>query len=132
MSEPIQSVPVQPVPAELVLQPKISIDDFAKVQIKMGKILTAERIEGSDKLLKLSINLGEAIPRTICSGIAQHYQPEEMIGKMVPVITNLAPRMMRGVESNGMVLFGINETDGGHAPVMLNPHKDLPPGSPVS
>lgn len=109
----------------------ISIDDFAKVQVKMGKILTAERIEGSDKLLKLSIDLGEPTPRTICSGIAQFYTPEQMLGKMVPVITNLAPRKMKGVESQGMVLMSVNEKDGGHVPVLLTPLKDVPPGSPV-
>lgn len=138
--KPAQSDPAAPIsPA---MDPKITIDDFAKIQIKMGKILKAERIEGSDKLLKLSIDLGESAPRTICSGVAQYYSPEEMIGKMVPVITNLAPRKMRGVESNGMVLFGIDETltasadaaelKAGHVPVMLNPYRDLPPGSPVS
>ncbi len=133
----IQSAPV-PVPA---VNPYITIDDFAKVQIKMGKILAAERVEGSDKLLKLSIDVGESAPRTICSGVAQYYQPEEVIGKMVPVITNLAPRKMRGVESNGMVMFAIDETlvavEGaepkpGHIPVMLNPVKEVPPGSPVA
>jgi len=135
--KPVESIaPVVP-----VANPQITIDDFAKVQIKMGKILTAERIEGSDKLLKFSIDLGEATPRTICSGVAQYYQPEETIGKMVPVIVNLAPRKMRGVESNGMVMFAIDETaivvEGaeskpGHVPVMLNPIKDVPPGSPVA
>jgi len=117
---------------KLAAAPHITIDDFAKVEIKMGKILTAERIEGSDKLLKLSIDLGEGSPRTICSGIAQYYQPEEVIGKMVPVITNLAPRKMRGVESNGMVIMAVNEEQGGHVPVLLSPLKEVPPGSPVS
>jgi methionyl-tRNA synthetase len=136
------AIPATPVPKQPPADPKITIDDFAKVQIKMGKILAAERIEGSDKLLKLSVDLGEAAPRTICSGIAQYYSPEDMIGKMVPVITNLAPRKMRGIESNGMVLFGIDETvipgvDGaeskpGHVPVMLNSVKEVPPGSPVA
>ncbi|MDO8601944.1 MAG: alpha/beta fold hydrolase [bacterium] len=109
----------------------MSIDDFAKMEIRMGKILKAEPIIGADKLLKLEIDLGEGSPRTICSGIAQFYKTEELIGKLVPVVTNLAPRKIRGVESNGMVLFGIDETGGGHAPIMLNPVKDLPPGSPV-
>ena len=109
----------------------ISIDDFAKMNIKMGKIITAERIEGADKLLKLTVDLGEGTPRTICSGIAQYYQPEELPGKMVPVLANLAPRKMRGLESNGMILFGIDESTGGHVPVILNPGKEVPPGSPV-
>lgn len=137
-----QPVPATSVPAQPPIDPKITIDDFTKVQIKMGKVLSAERIEGSDKLLKLSIDLGEASPRIICSGIAQYYSPEDMTGRMVPVITNLAPRKMRGIESNGMVMFAIDETkilsaDGveskpGHVPVMLNPVKEVPPGSPVA
>ncbi len=109
----------------------ITIDEFAKSDIRIGKIVNAERITGADKLLKLTIDLGEGAPRTICSGVAQYYQPEELVGKKVPVITNLPPRKMKGIESQGMVLFGIDETNGGHAPVMLNPHKDLPEGSPV-
>lgn len=141
MDELKPTIPAAISPEQVVTDVKITIDDFAKIQIKMGKILTAERVEGSDKLLKLSIDVGESAPRTICSGVAQYYQPEEVMGKMVPVITNLAPRKMRGVESNGMVMFGIDETiipgaDGveskpGHIPVMLNPMKDVPPGSPV-
>lgn len=131
-SEPVQALPISK---------QVVIDDFSKIQIKMGKVLSAERIEGSDKLLKLSIDVGEPTPRTICSGVAQYYQPEEVIGKMVPVIVNLAPRKMRGIESNGMVLFAIDETavavEGaeskpGHVPVMLNPFKEVPPGSPVA
>lgn len=152
MDELTQPVPAVAAPVQTVVDSKITIDDFAKVQIKMGKILAAERIEGSDKLLKLSVDLGEGTPRTICSGIAQYYSPEDMIGKMVPVITNLAPRKMRGVESNGMVMFAIDETPVsassdidavtglpseasaklGHIPVMLNPVKEVPPGSPVA
>lgn len=110
----------------------ISIDDFVKLEIKIGTIASAEKVEGADKLLKLKIDFGYEA-RTIISGIAKHYQPEEIIGKQVPVITNLAPRKMKGIESQGMVLFAIDETlhDGvpSHKIVMLNPQSEVPPGS---
>lgn len=108
--------------------PIISIDDLAKVEIKMGTILTAEKVEGSDKLLKFSVDLGTE-KRIIVSGVAQYYAPEAMVGKQVPVITNLAPRKIKGVESNGMIVYAIDETDGGRKTVMLNPEKNVPPGS---
>jgi len=82
---------------------KISIEDFAKVEMRVGQIKTAERIVGADKLLKLTVDIGTEI-RQICAGIAQHYQPEALIGRKVAVVTNLAPRKLRGVESNGMIV----------------------------
>lgn len=135
---------------EMMAVPKITIDDLAKIEIRMGKILTAEKVEGADKLLKFSVDLGPSAGslqqsseqagqasevRTIISGVAQYYAPEQMIGKQVPVITNLAPRKMKGIESNGMILYAIDESvvDGvaQHKPVMLNPEKEVPNGSPV-
>jgi methionine--tRNA ligase beta chain len=104
----------------------INIEDFFKVEIKVGKVLTAERIEGSEKLLKLGIDLGEENPRQILSGIAKVVAPEEITGKLVPVVSNLAPRMMMGMESQGMILCA---DDG--APVLLHPADDVPPGSVV-
>ena len=82
----------------------ISIDDFAKVELKAGKILTCEPVKKSKKLLQLSVDLGEGSPRTIASGIAPWYQPEELIGKTVAVVSNLTPAKLCGVESNGMIL----------------------------
>jgi uncharacterized protein len=117
---------------EMATPPTIAISDFAKMDIRMGKILKAEKIEGADKLLKLEIDLGGGDMRTICSGIAQFYKPEQLPGLIVPVLANLAPRMMKGVESKGMVLMGIDETGGKHDPVLLLPLKNLPPGSPLS
>lgn len=109
------------------IDPKhISIDEFFKSEIKMGKILTAEKIEGADKLLKLTVDMGGGEIRTIASGVAQFYQPEDMIGKTVPVIANLAPRVMRGVESKGMILMA----DSG-GPVLLVPIREVSPGSIV-
>jgi methionyl-tRNA synthetase len=82
---------------------KIAIDDFAKVEMRVGQIKTAERIVGADKLLKLTVDIGTEI-RQICAGIAQYYEPEKLIGRKVVVVTNLAPRKLRGVESNGMIV----------------------------
>lgn len=89
-------------------KPIIQFDDFSKVDLKIGTILTAEKVEKADKLLKLSIDLGTET-RTIVSGIALHYAPENIIGKQVVVVTNLAPRKMRGIESNGMILMAEDE-----------------------
>jgi methionyl-tRNA synthetase len=82
---------------------KIGIEDFAKVEMRVGQIKTAERIVGADKLLKLTVDIGTEI-RQICAGIAQFYEPEKLIGRKVAVVVNLAPRKLRGVESNGMIL----------------------------
>jgi methionyl-tRNA synthetase len=82
---------------------KISIEDFAKVEMRVGQIKTAERIVGADKLLKLTVDIGTEI-RQICAGIAQYYEPEALIGRKVAVVVNLAPRKLRGVESNGMII----------------------------
>jgi methionyl-tRNA synthetase len=82
---------------------KIAIEDFAKVEMRVGQIKTAERIAGADKLLKLTVDIGSEI-RQICAGIAQFYEPEALVGRKVVVVVNLAPRKLRGVESNGMIV----------------------------
>jgi methionyl-tRNA synthetase len=82
---------------------KIAIEDFAKVEMRVGQVKTAERIVGADKLLKLTVDIGTEI-RQICAGIAQYYEPESLIGRKVVVVVNLAPRKLRGVESNGMIV----------------------------
>jgi methionyl-tRNA synthetase len=92
------AAPAAPAPAE-----KIGIEDFAKVEMRVGQIKTAERIVGADKLLKLTVDIGTEI-RQICAGIAQFYEPEKLIGRKVAVVVNLAPRKLRGVESNGMIV----------------------------
>jgi len=82
---------------------KIAIEDFAKVEMRVGQIKTAERIVGADKLLKLTVDIGTEV-RQICAGIAQYYEPESLVGRKVVVVVNLAPRKLRGVESNGMIV----------------------------
>ncbi|MEJ7610892.1 MAG: methionine--tRNA ligase [Ferruginibacter sp.] len=99
-----------PMPAKSGLKPEIVFDDFAKIDLKTGTILHAEKVEKADKLLKLEIDLGFE-KRTIVSGIAMHFKPEDIIGKQVVVVANLAPRKMRGIESNGMILMA-EDADG--------------------
>lgn len=89
---------------QIKIKDEIQFDDFAKIDLKVGTIIAAEKVEKADKLLKLQIDLGFEI-RTIVSGIALHFKPEEIIGKQVTVVINLAPRKMRGIESNGMILM---------------------------
>lgn len=90
------------------IRPEISFDDFEKIDLRVGKIIAAEKVEKADKLLKLEIDLGFET-RTVVSGIAVHYTPEEIIGKQVTVVANLAPRKMRGIESKGMILMAEDE-----------------------
>jgi len=105
---------------------KIGIEDFAKVEMRVGQIKTAERIVGADKLLKLTVDIGTEI-RQICAGIAQYYEPEALIGRKVAVVTNLAPRKLRGVESNGMIIAASVGPEG--RPVLAGFHEDVEVGA---
>lgn len=105
----------------------ITIDDFKKVELKVGRVLSAEPIAGSEKLLKLQVDLGEVAPRQILSGIAKHYLPADLIGRQIVVIVNLEPRAMMGLESNGMVLAAGD----GEEVALLAPDKDMPVGSVI-
>ena len=107
--------------------PTISIDDFAKVDLRVGIVKAAEKIPGADKLLKLQVDLGEET-RQILAGIALAYAPEELIGRKVVVVANLAPRKMRGLESNGMLLAA-SVADG--KPVLCTFAEDIAPGAKV-
>ncbi|MDE7078563.1 MAG: methionine--tRNA ligase, partial [Clostridia bacterium] len=107
---------------------EITIDDFAKIALKVGKVIECQKVEKADKLLCSKIDLGEEQPRTIVSGIAKFYTPEEMIGKQVIVVTNLKPVKLRGIESQGMVLCASDE-DGNLA--LIAPEKTMKSGSEV-
>jgi methionyl-tRNA synthetase len=107
--------------------PRIKIDDFAKVELRVAEVVAAEPVPKSKKLLKLTVSLGTE-QRTLVAGIAEHYAPAELVGKRVVVVANLEPAKLMGVESNGMVLAASN----GGALAVLTPDRDLPPGSKVS
>lgn len=111
----------------------ITIDDFAKIELKVGTVLEAEDLEGSDKLLKLLVDLGEKKPRQVLAGIKQWYKPEDLIGKQVVVVANLEPRMMMGMESAGMILC-VDPAGGeakGKKPIPLKPSSKVAPGSKI-
>lgn len=110
------------------VKPVISFEDFAKIQLKVGTITAAEKVEKADKLLKLQVDLGTE-QRIIVSGIAQHFDPLSIVGKQVTVVTNLAPRKMRGIESNGMILMA-EDADGKLK--FVNPDEKVGNGSGVS
>ena len=98
--------------------PTITIDDFAKVQLKIGEIKTADRVEGATKLLRLTVDIGEDTPRQILAGIAESYAPESLPGRKIVVVANLAPRKLRGFESQGMLMAATDAE--GHA-ILLHP-----------
>jgi methionyl-tRNA synthetase len=110
------------------VKPEIVFDDFAKIDLRVGTIVAASKVEKADKLLQLSVDLGFET-RTIVSGIAQHFEPESIIGKQVTVVVNLAPRKMRGIESNGMILMAEDANGKLH---FVNPSDNINPGSGVS
>lgn len=115
-------------PAALSFKSEIVFDDFAKIDLRVGTILTAEKVAKADKLLKLTVDLGFEV-RTIVSGIALHFSPEEIIGKQVTVVINLAPRKMRGIESNGMILMAEDKAGKLH---FVNPDNKTDDGSSVA
>jgi methionyl-tRNA synthetase len=104
----------------------ISIDDFSKVDLRVGEVKSAEAVKGADKLLHLKVDIGEAEPRTIVAGIALAYQPEMLIGRKVVIVANLQPRKLRGLTSQGMIVAASLE---GGAPVLAGFQEDVPPGA---
>jgi len=112
----------------------INFNEFQKIDLRVGKIVEAEKVEGTEKLLKLkvdlgtdpSINSGQEI-RQIVAGIAQFYQPEDLIGKEIVVVVNLEPRILKGIESQGMLLAA----DAEGRPILLRPDKEVPPGTKI-
>jgi methionyl-tRNA synthetase len=110
------------------VKPEIVFDDFAKIDLRVGTIVAASKVEKADKLLQLSVDLGFET-RTIVSGIAHHFEPASVVGKQVTVVVNLAPRKMRGIESNGMILMAEDANGKLH---FINPSENINPGSGVS
>jgi len=110
------------------VKPEIIYEDFSKLDLRVGKIVSAEKVEKADKLLKLEVDLGYE-KRTVVSGIAMHYKPEDIVGKQVVVVVNLAPRKMRGIESKGMILMAESSDGKLH---FVNPEEIINPGAGVS
>jgi methionine--tRNA ligase beta chain len=104
----------------------ITNDDFMKLDIRIGTVRAADKVPGADKLIRLEIDLGGE-QRQVVAGMAHTYAPEEFIGKQVPIVVNLEPRKLRGIESQGMILA----VDVNGKPVLLLPDREVPPGSVV-
>jgi len=119
-------------------KPQIAFDEFAKVDLRVARVVHAEPHPNADKLLKLQVDDGSGTPRQICAGIKAFYKPEDLVGKSIVIVANLAPRVIRGEESRGMLLAASDmpkDADGAEAErrvVVLTPSGDVPPGSVVS
>lgn len=109
-------------PAEKIFA---TIDDFQKIELRVGTVLSVDVVEGADKLYILKVDLGEETPRQILSGIREYVSADDLLGKQFPFVTNLAPRMLRGYESQGMILAGSSD----ETLALLNPSKLLPNGT---
>ncbi len=126
--------PVTDEPAETqgFFKPEIAFEDFARVDLRVAKVLVAENHPNADKLLRLQLDDGSGTPRQICAGIRGAYTPEELVGRLIVIVANLAPRKIRGEESRGMLLAGSDQPegpDGARRVVLLSPMSELVPGS---
>ena len=109
---------------------EINFNEWEKLDLRVGKILKVEDIEGADKLYKLTIDLGEEIgKRTVCAGIKKYYSKENLTGKKVILFANLIPRKLKGIESQGMVLAAVDETE--DKVILISPEEDIEIGSKV-
>lgn len=106
---------------------EISYNDFAKLDIRIGTVLAAERVPETDKLIKCTVDFGEFGERTIVSGIAEWKTPEALVGRQLPYIVNLAPRVLKGIESQGMLLAASDE----NGVALLHPERNVAPGTPL-
>ena len=121
-----QSTTPPSAPASLAASDKIAIDDFAKVDLRVGQVVFADRVKGADKLLQLKVDIGEPAPRSIVAGLAEAYAPETLVGRKVVIVANLQPRKLRGIESNGMIVAASLE---GGKPVLAGFLEEIPVGA---
>jgi methionyl-tRNA synthetase len=125
----VEEKPAPALPATAPTEdPRISIDDFMKTELRVARVLDAEAVPKSKKLIKLKVDVGEPAPRQILAGIAEAYQPEQLVGRTIVIVANLKPAKLMGLESNGMVLAA--SPDGG-PPTLLTVDDSIPPGTRV-
>jgi methionine--tRNA ligase beta chain len=134
---PVPSAAAAPKPAvKPEPKPPITFDEFAKVDLRVAKVIKAEPHPAADRLLKLQVDDGSGTPRQICAGIRAYYKPEDLVGRSIIIVANLAPRVIRGEESRGMLLAASDAPK--EAPeaerrvVVLGPVSEMPPGAIVS
>jgi len=127
------AVPASPAPAAPVGKPLINYDDFAKLDLRVGKVLEVSNHPSADKLFVLKVDLGDGQPpRQILAGLRPYMPPEALLGRLVVVVANLEPRKMRGLESCGMILAAGFEEGTERKVVFVTPERDVPPGATVS
>ncbi len=120
---------------EVQAKPQISFDEFARVDLRVARVVEAEAHPNADRLLKLKVDDGSGEPRQICAGIRAFYDPEDLVGRLIVIVANLAPRQIRGEESRGMLLAASNQPkDEQHERrvILLTTMDDIEPGSIVS
>lgn len=118
-------------------KPQITFDEFARVDLRVARVIEAQPHPNADRLLKLKVDDGSGEPRQICAGVRAHYQPEALVGRLIVIVANLAPRQIRGEESRGMLLAASNQPkDAGNAEdrqvILLTPMSEIEPGAIVS
>jgi methionine--tRNA ligase beta chain len=106
----------------------ITYEDFSKIELRVATVMAAERVQGSEKLLKLQLDLGEFDQRQVVAGVGKVYTPEQLVGTQIVIVANLAPRALMGIESNGMLLAAGGQ-DGAS---LLRPERPVPPGSKIN
>ena len=116
-----------PAPGPAPHDTPLSIDEFKRLALRVGRVTAAQDHPNADRLLVLTVDIGEASPRQVVAGIKGSYQAADLVGKQVVVVANMKPATLRGVESQGMVLAGSDGT----AIILVSPERPLPPGSPV-
>ncbi|USN98501.1 MAG: methionine--tRNA ligase subunit beta [Phycisphaeraceae bacterium] len=135
MSETETSNPEQTPEQASFFKPQISFDEFAKVDLRVAVVTHAEAHPNADRLIKLQLDDGSGEPRQICAGVRAYYQPEDLVGKRIIIVANLAPRKIRGEESRGMLLAASDAPKDGDADrnvVLLTSVSEIAPGSTVS
>jgi tRNA-binding protein len=132
------ATPATSTPGKPETKPQITFEEFAKVDLRVARVVQAENHPSADRLLKLQVDDGSGTPRQICAGIRGAYQAEELVGKLIVIVANLAPRVIRGEESRGMLLAASDVPKDAAAPgaerrvVLVTPMADAAPGSIVS
>jgi methionyl-tRNA synthetase len=128
------SVP-SPAPTKPEAKPQITFDEFAKVDLRIARVVQAENHPSADRLFKLQVDDGSGTPRQLCAGIRGHYTADQLVGRLIVIVANLAPRIIRGEESRGMLLAASDapkDGSGERRVILLGPVSDIAPGSIVS
>lgn len=131
------AAPTPPAAPGTVAKPEIAFDEFAKIDLRVAKVVHAENHPSADRLFKLQLDDGSGVPRQICAGIRGAYTAEQLVGKLIVIVANLAPRKIRGEESRGMLLAASDAPKdpsgtGDRKVIILQPAGDIAPGSVVS